>query len=566
MLVKVIKHVSRLRNTIFLLGFLLGGGFCLVIDGDLMVGLPILGLAVIVTAVAGFRSWLVVSGRSGTIRNAKQALPRLKDWDYEVALLAIGEARDPILVFQTLWFSRESLDLRFWEKIFRGLKEHHPKVLGRVIDRRNSITAIQLRVLAELVHAESIHGPRAAKELQPVIDLATEASLAPWGPISGLEDRFARLFLEEGSGSMLREYLPSVWRSSSETTKRRSLEHLARDRDVPEYQSWRTKYEPITRMDSFRIQAFDGYVFKTGEPAYRKFREKVLESNEEAAKAYNLHLAPLEKKLPEKSNFLHSGWMPPSENPLFLRIRSALEERSPMSFVRVGDGEAYGFDDNPLLFDERGRARQEEHWWGQALDSAVRSGEVADFRLALQQADFLGIPTLGRLVREGFSGYVPNTSSARVIHAAGEALQLAEKVPGQLVLDEWSKFDFMIPDLFLSLVRVARAVVVISGHRPEILEPLFQGASPVTFFELPAHAKQRGSHFASGAGGNIMQVRDEISVALTSGLARPGTLVLVSGGFAGKKLVTQSSASGAVGVDIGQVLIRMANRRARSLK
>lgn len=519
------------------------------------VALVLFGLLFLVGGVAALRSYReVIRGRHWGGEGGRM-LP-----NSTFAAIAVSKAEDPVQAIEAFWglpgFSRSD----WWNKVFQELKDLDPDTLGRINDGRDSIAATELRFLAQLASVELKSGQLSDEEVRPIIDLAFETSVLPSRGISLFGDRLVKVLLKTHHGKLLRQMLPLFWGPISGVRKRAVLEAFCFDRDAAEYQLWRTEYEPDALMEKLRLELYDGHVFKTGEGAYREFRKNVLESNSDVAKPYKHLLVPLEEKLAERRNFLHSAWLPPSENPLFGSLRRALEEEKPMSFVRVGDGEAYGFEDNPLLFDERGRDRQEEHWWGQTCEASVRSREMADFRSAIQQADFLGIPTLGRLVRDGFTGHYPNSVSSRTIHAATESLRLAEQVPHQIIVDEWSKFDLMTPDVFSELIGAARACVVISGHRREILEPVFHGACPVTFLELPAHAKQHGDDFSSQVRGSTLQAIDEVSVALASGLAQPGVLVLISAGFAGKKLGPRVAASGAVAVDVGQALIRMVTR------
>lgn len=548
----LLRRTFAKRKSIFLAGVLLGGGFGATTYGGFLVAIILFSLSALLLILAGFRSRHAITPDSGVpVRVRPQAT--LPSW-------VISNALDPIRAIEALWVLGKFSNVGWWLEFFEDLKNCYPEALDHLIDRRHSLTIIELKFLVELAKAEL--GPRflSNEEMRPVIDLAVQANVLSAGTISVSANRLATVLLKEQSGRLLRQSLPVIWSSTSETTKLRVLERFAMVRDISDYEHWKAQYEPDNPMNRMRVEAFDGYVFKTGEDRYNELRKTVLNSDSKIAEIYKLQMVPLEQKLAKEQNFLHSGWLRPSENPLFQRLRMSLEQKTSMGFLRVGDGEAYGFDDNPFLFDEGGRDRQEKHWWGQAYDASARRREISAFRSAVRQADILGIPTLGRLVRNGSRSYNPNSASSRTIHATTEVLRMAATMPRQAIVDVWSIYDLLMPDVFADLIGAAQACVVISGHRREFLEPIFQDSCPVTFLEIPAHAQERGSHIANEVGGTTLQAIDEVGGALASGLAHPGVLVLISAGFGGKKLVSHAVVAGAVGVDVGQALFRMATR------
>lgn len=273
-------------------------------------------------------------------------------------------------------------------------------------------------------------------------------------------------------------------------------------------------------------------------------------------------------EIPEDRNFIEMRSDANKFKDLQLKITDNLLKRQAFAFVRLSDGESYGFSDNESL-----SKRQEQHWWGKILDMELRSKIKEDFRTYLSSTtfDFVGVPTIHKYVHYiGFNNSGFNSEDEldkKVIHRLSFMNNEIDKVIKE------KKFDFdnicedqinnYIFDLeyFYNLSKSAKRLVVISGYSTQVLEEVTKDFDvEKIFIEIPTHnmLKMRGDTVSSEL---PLPYNYNSIIEHIKGIVSPGDLCLISAGFIGKMFVAECKMQGGVAIDIGQVLGGIINGR-----
>jgi hypothetical protein len=258
---------------------------------------------------------------------------------------------------------------------------------------------------------------------------------------------------------------------------------------------------------------------------------------------------------------------PPDQARLRRDLVARLSDPAPFSMVRVGDGEVYAFDASyvPSETNEADRAVREEMWWQRTLDDNLRERLRAEAQDAICEADYLGVPSAYRLLRDlprllprmrGPIAAWPKTARAhRILFEEFERLRASGRL-------DWMKKS-LIDD------RCHQELFTISGlrrfripGRPRILVNCFpyqqmNAALRTDFFSggirLPPHAKVRefvpDDHLATATAPHMLDdLMDQVATH-----AANGALFFVAGGFVGKILIGHAKRMGGSALDIGAV-------------
>lgn len=300
--------------------------------------------------------------------------------------------------------------------------------------------------------------------------------------------------------------------------------------------------------------------------SYQELEEKFTSIRHQVAVAYAQHLKERLSRIPANENFLDARVNQTKREVIKGLILKHLLDKKPFSFIRLSDGECYGFSDSRFL-SEDAYTRQELHWWGEALPKTLRKELQENFRSSISSANLIGIPTLFRLSSAIYmSKDAPpprNSVLARVFSVARNGLDFLPQ--GKLFVEEQSNLFLFDKSFLESLIRAASKVVIISGLRATSLRqlPIFAQTSEPTFIELPTHRLLR-EHSISSDSQEILPFSYSKYLSAIERLAAPGALVLVSGGFIGKHLIASAASRGAVALDVGQQLIHLLNEAKKN--
>jgi hypothetical protein len=256
---------------------------------------------------------------------------------------------------------------------------------------------------------------------------------------------------------------------------------------------------------------------------------------------------------------------------LFAKVEMALRQRQPLSLVRLGDGEGYGYAIPAGTGLDAAGCREdnlvrERMWWGSTIDDAARIAVTGRFRAAVATADIIGIPSIYRLVRDRST---PGSRFGETGAQRGLAVVLSH-LGGAIPLDRMLTEERCHQLLFSrpaieQLAAQAERVVLVSCWRREQLSLTARDVREVV---IPPHTKVAGLASGSTAGGEAgasLAHRYEALVSEMAAHCAPGTLVLVGAGFIGKIFCAEAQARGAIALDVGAMLDYFAGYKTRSL-
>ncbi len=233
------------------------------------------------------------------------------------------------------------------------------------------------------------------------------------------------------------------------------------------------------------------------------------------------------------------------------RILTAIKDSTPFSLIRLGDGEAYLFPGEQFPFNEADRQMRERHWWDRSLEPAIRDRIVRNSLSAISTADIVGIPTIHRFFRD-FSGsekeLLLSTANRGVVTSLLGAAKYVS--PKAFLTEDRAHHILFTPEDIKSYIEAAPRVVIISSIKAERVTEALRASTEIETIEIPTHAKTKSNPFYVDHIDPLPFVISDIEEELSQKL-RPGDLVFVSAGVAGKSLVGIAKQKGAVGLDLG---------------
>lgn len=243
------------------------------------------------------------------------------------------------------------------------------------------------------------------------------------------------------------------------------------------------------------------------------------------------------------------------------RLKNMLEEavqlQQPFSFVRLNDGEGYGFPDAlPCSFDTE---RQELHWWGEVLPPALRNKIQEDFRRSLPEHDLVGIPSVFRFIDElsinrDYSIF-NNALLCRLFTLCHGYLNIYD---GRACITEGQINLYLFDREYITkLARLAQRVVFISGAKKEYLQGVFSELQHASYIELPTHRLLKTEKFSYSEAERPMPYVYEDYLEQIRELAGPGVVFFISAGFIGKIFAAEVAKKGGVALDVGQILMNI---------
>jgi hypothetical protein len=295
---------------------------------------------------------------------------------------------------------------------------------------------------------------------------------------------------------------------------------------------------------------------------YKAIEKNFCHLNKVLSEEFNKYLLALFDAIPEEKMFLDCQIEKRKLNNLKVSIEEAIQQQKSFSFVRLNDGEGYGFPQTlPCAFDME---RQELHWWGEVLDAALRRKIQEDFRRSLHQHDFVGIPSVLRFIDElninRDNSIFNNHLLCRLFTACHGYLNNYDGksyvTEGQINLYLFDK------EYIIRLANLARRVVFISGAKKEYLQTVFIDFQHATYVELPTHRLLKNEKFScSGATQPLPYVYEQYLEQIRK-LAGPGVVFFVSAGFIGKIFAAEIAKSGGIALDVGQVMMNIVANNA----
>ncbi|MCB1196802.1 MAG: hypothetical protein KDK51_00380 [Deltaproteobacteria bacterium] len=244
-------------------------------------------------------------------------------------------------------------------------------------------------------------------------------------------------------------------------------------------------------------------------------------------------------------------------------IADAIKNSKPYLLLRLGDGESYAFMGDKHSGDMNVR---ENKWWGQPLASSTRNHICQLFKQAYYQADCLGIPSCYRFYRDYLGMNLKDYLTFNRIESVSQRglksihRQLIddyhhEKISKQVVFCEHRCHQtvFRLPQI-KKLMQWAPQTIIVSKYAQAPLAALFE-SEKVAFFQIPGERQGNTS---------LPYHVDDYTSSLLS-LLRPGDLVLVGAGFAGKGFLAAAKSAGCVALDVGSMVDHWLGHHTRQI-
>lgn len=238
------------------------------------------------------------------------------------------------------------------------------------------------------------------------------------------------------------------------------------------------------------------------------------------------------------------------KNRMFELIQTHLQNQTPYLMLRLGDGESYGMKMDTRAF-KKDQHTRERKWWGTQISQELREQLMDRFQQTLQSSDVIGIPGVFRFIRDTWdsvhlidlTSIKPKTTlrgiQAVMADVAGR-IQNKKYAPNAIFVEHRCHQVLFSVDGIRSIGKHAKKIIIISHYDPAQIEHLFKDLN-VLALQIP---KERQGHQA------LPFVMDSYVAKLQS-MVEPGTLVLVSAGFAGKYFLKIAKDQGGVALDVG---------------
>lgn len=251
-------------------------------------------------------------------------------------------------------------------------------------------------------------------------------------------------------------------------------------------------------------------------------------------------------------------------------IVDAMEQKRPLSALRLGDGEGAFL---PGVGDfSRHRVKDQAHflgvWWGESNPPEDFAFLEPALLAAVDDADILGIPDLERLTRQ-FRNLSderlanPGTSMMRgYVSVLEHALAGATSFPHRVLTSSHFHEAFAAWGLWEPILRRAGSCSLITCHAA--LAPRMEAKFGVRVRRthlLPPEVKWSAAFASTGSGRHYP---DRFNTLRHSLDVRPGELYLVAAGVLGKIYCQWIKAAGGIAVDAGSVADHWCGHRTRS--
>ncbi|EHK54132.1 hypothetical protein [Allomesorhizobium alhagi] len=272
------------------------------------------------------------------------------------------------------------------------------------------------------------------------------------------------------------------------------------------------------------------------------------------AQEFEAHLRPVYDALRPRMELMNVRAYPSEAKHFWQMAQRALNERAPLSMIRLSDGEGYLFPDRNH-FHQEDIANRERHWWGTELPTDLRSEIIREARQAIAEADVVGIPAIYRFIRDHSES---SRSLGQSLQGRGllEVLSGVGKIvsPSALITeDKVNVALFSDPATLLPLIESARKVTILSSVVPATLPSIFHNARRLETITIPTHYKTMLNESYSRSPQALPFLYRSILDKVDQ-IVMPGDLVLVAGGIIGKIFIGRARAKGAVALDLGHVV------------
>lgn len=255
------------------------------------------------------------------------------------------------------------------------------------------------------------------------------------------------------------------------------------------------------------------------------------------------------------------------------KIEKALINKEPFLMLRLGDGESFAFAESLNDFKEKIVHFLEDFWWGTKLNDENRKRIIEDFHSTLKSADVIGLPymirlskTLNQFSSNNLSSY--SDISLKVLFNGIENFVKKNNMQCSLWVDEYSNYALIKKKDIKKFIELSTNVILVTCFK--IPKNNIFNHLKVDIINIPPQKKISLVE-------NVVVFNDkskyktlpEIINGLKNNIeskVTKGTLLLMSGGFAGKSILKYAKNKGAVAIDFGSSIDNLMGYKTRNLE
>ncbi|NLS11057.1 hypothetical protein HGQ17_13845 [Nesterenkonia sp. MY13] len=281
---------------------------------------------------------------------------------------------------------------------------------------------------------------------------------------------------------------------------------------------------------------------------------------------YSDYVEPVYDQLGSRAAYIDVLRNSAQKRDLLDTFKTRLQDKEGYGFVRLSDGEGILFQKYSSFLTEEDSRNRQRHWWGEEIPQNLLAELLTDLEVAVADADLLGIPSVYRFLRD----HSDRTKSLYDTLQGRGLLSVLQGVPHfdapakRYTDDKANLALFCSTDTVDELMTAARKLILVSSAAPEAASRLYGRYGGVVHIPVPTHNKTQHNMKYVSAGRPLPYVYREVNEQLQD-VVRPGDLVLVGAGVAGKTFVRTARHAGAVGLDIGSAMDQLLDAGIHSL-
>jgi hypothetical protein len=495
---------------------------------------------------------------SKTMPGVAHSLAKKKKSGNELDLMrcALSFSRDPVLTINYILLNIAFSERALWGAI-TNLDERRDPAYDFIMKNRALIDSAELRIKCDIKQLLSRPGN---VSLEIFCSLVEEYEcLNPMGSgrnlLLGLLVDLCTAKLEICEVRNALQRLGVAQDSLKESQKIKLLSRFTWGGDIELFKVlYRCFYPTLSELGKLKVDLVHNSLICESEKPVSYYEKRFADLPYQISANYVSAIAPLYEVIAESNDYRDIRFRKSRLRELRCHILDLIAEGKPCAYIRLGDGECYGFEDNSYV-DAQGVARQELHWWGELLAPAHREQLRSEFVSALRSANILGVPTVLRLIKDCKlhcrDDYPVNGLISRLCCVMSGA---APFLSNRKIVEDQSNLYLFDADFLVALFNAAERVCVISGLKSELVTLWAPEAKKLTCIEIPTHRLLRNEHVGATSKNILPHVYQEYVNQIKS-IAGPGIVFLVSAGFIGKIFVSAAAEQGAVALDVGQYLV-----------
>lgn len=475
----------------------------------------------------------------------------------EIVHHALSFSCDPIATLNFLSETSLYSEAVLWAGFIKASENNHSFV-NCLYEGRAHITDRELRLKVEIKGLLS-KGSVSTSEVKNVIINHKNLIVRP-GKSNYLIYMVSALIANKAPVENVDSFLLEINFRHSELTDFLKVKLLRRAQQEGEkeiYKQWEKKLLPsLPESAQLKVLLMNATIDNDKEYEFLFFEKSFSSLPFKVSEIYRKEISPLYEKVAKCDNFLDARFDLKKRAILQKTVIDTVASGRSLSYIRLGDGECYGFSDN-INVDEQGVIRQEKHWWGEQLDHSLRQKIKLQFIKSIESADIIGVPTVLRLIKDfnisKRDEYPVNSLISRIICVMKASRLYLNK---KKIVEDQSNLFLFDPEFIDRLFSVADKVCVVSGIKSKLIEAWAPEPSKLKCFEIPTHRLLRDGSVGSQAQGLLPYVYEKYMESIRAH-AGEKVVFLVSGGFIGKIFIAEAASHGAVALDIGQTLVSL---------